>query len=122
MLVKSVSLGDRVRPLNQRWEELGVEEGATVSAEVWDGVLKGHTDWVFSVAPLEGGKLASGSGDKTIRIWDLATGACERVLEGHTDTVYSVVPLEGGRLASASADDTIRIWDLPLTMVVYEYQ
>jgi WD40 repeat protein len=27
----------------------------------------------------------SGSGDKTVRVWDVDTGSCERVLEGHGD-------------------------------------
>jgi WD40 repeat protein len=30
-------------------------------------------------------KLISGSEDRTIRIWSLATGVCEQTLTGHTD-------------------------------------
>ena len=38
---------------------------------------------VMSVVVLSDGRIVSGSQDKTLRIWDLATGACDMVLEGH---------------------------------------
>jgi hypothetical protein len=31
----------------------------------------------------DGRRVVSGSGDKTVRVWDVETGSCERVLEGH---------------------------------------
>jgi len=71
-----------------------------------------HTRYVNSLAWLPGGKLASGSGDKTIKIWDVATGKCELTLEGHTGRVLALVVLPNDRLASGSADNTIRIWDV----------
>jgi WD40 repeat protein len=61
--------------------------------------------------------LASGSGDKSVRVWDLAAGgAALLVLEGHTDYVYALTayadPATGEmRLASGSGDKTMRVWD-----------
>ena len=40
---------------------------------------------VLSLTVLPDGRLASTSGDSTIRVWDLGSGACDRVLTGHTD-------------------------------------
>ena len=71
--------------------------------------LKGHTGWVWSLVVLPTGELASGSGDKTIRVWNTDTGECKQVLKGHTNTVLSLVVLPTGELASASYDKTIRV-------------
>jgi WD40 repeat protein len=47
--------------------------------------LTGHTQIVLSVCELVDGRLASGSDDNTIRIWDLSKGGeCVQTLTGHT--------------------------------------
>jgi WD40 repeat protein len=84
--------------------------------ENWDAyliTLEGHSGYVNSVVfSYDSKKLASGSDDKTIRIWDAETGECERVLEGHSGWVSSVVfSHDSKRVASGSDDKTIRIWD-----------
>ncbi|NCR78281.1 MAG: protein kinase [Microcystis aeruginosa K13-06] len=76
--------------------------------------LTGHSDWVKSVAYSPDGRyLASGSDDKTIKIWEVATGKELRTLTGHSSGVLSVVYSPDGRyLASGSADKTIKIWEV----------
>ena len=50
---------------------------------MWENLR--HTEWVTSVAFSPDGKtLATGSRDKTARVWDAATGEVLQTLEGHT--------------------------------------
>src|SRR5207253_3018564 len=58
--------------------------------------------------------LASGSNDKTVRVWDLLhPSAAPTVLQGHEDVVNSVAfSLDGKTLASGSNDKTVRLWEL----------
>jgi WD40 repeat protein/transcriptional regulator with XRE-family HTH domain len=74
----------------------------------------GHTDWVRSVAlSPDGKKVASGSHDQTIRLWDTQTGQCLRVLQDHTNRVRSVAfSPDGKQIVSGSEDQTIRFWDV----------
>ena len=71
-----------------------------------------HEGGVWSVAFASGGILASGSEDKTIRIWNVDTGDLVETLEGHNDRVYQVALDSNSWLASASKDKTVKIWGL----------
>jgi WD40 repeat protein len=62
----------------------------------------------------DGNTLASGSKDKTVRLWDVATRRpLGEPLQGHTNSVFSVAfSPDGKTLASSSSDQTVRLWDL----------
>ena len=76
--------------------------------------FEGHIDGVRSVAfSPEGSTLASGSGDGTVRLWDVATGHSIAELTGHTAQARSVAfSSDGNILASGSHDSTVRLWDV----------
>lgn len=76
-------------------------------------VLEGHADTVSAVVFSPDGQLvASASDDRTVRVWETATGQCRSVLEGHADVVSAVLFSPDGQLiASASDDKTVQVWE-----------
>ena len=75
--------------------------------------LHGHRDIPRSVAfSPDGKRFISGSYDRTIKIWNAATGKEIMTLEGHNRCVNSVAySPKGDYIVSGGDDNTIRIWD-----------
>ncbi len=76
--------------------------------------LEGHWDEILAVATHPDGQLViSGGKDRTIKVWDLASGECVYAFTGHEDRVTAVIAHQDGRrIISASADSTLKVWDL----------
>lgn len=104
-------------PVQANLLAIGVEDDVIL----WDTTkneevttLSGHEADIFSLAfSADGQTLASGSEDRTIRLWDVATGRLkDRPLTGHHSWVRTVAFSREGVLASGSDDDVIILWDV----------
>jgi len=74
--------------------------------------LNGHKDYVLSVAISPDGQwVVSGSKDRSIQFWNIASGQAQFMLQGHKNSVISIdLARSGGYLASGSGDCQARIW------------
>jgi hypothetical protein len=75
--------------------------------------LTGHKDLVSdAVFSPDGRRIATVSRDRTVRVWDAATGRAIMLYKGHDDEVETAAfSPDGTRIITAAADKTARVWD-----------
>jgi WD repeat-containing protein 61 len=83
------------------------------------GAMSGHASWVLSIdASPDGLAVATGSSDRTVRLWDLNMRTSVQTMSNHSDQVWAVAfrppggaGVRAGRLASASDDKSVSLYD-----------
>lgn len=86
-------------------------------------VISGHLGWVRALAmEPENQWFASGAGDRTIKIWDMATGTLKLTLTGHISCVRGLaVSPRHPYLFSCGEDKMVKCWDLETNKVIRHY-
>ena len=87
---------------------------------VLDRTVKGHSSWVTGVAfSPDNRRLASGSWDETVKVWDVPTGQQLSALSGKVKEVQALAFSSDGRwLATENSSDTVTLWDAATGKVV----
>jgi WD40 repeat protein len=77
-------------------------------------VLSGHTDWVASLSfSSDGTLLVSGSGDETLKLWDVQTGGVVKTFHCRSGSVHSVsISPNCTTIASGSQFKGVHLWDI----------
>ncbi|XP_063983820.1 pleiotropic regulator 1-like [Diachasmimorpha longicaudata] len=86
-------------------------------------VISGHQGWVRCCAVEPGNEwFATGSGDRVIKIWDLASGVLKVSLTGHISSVRGLaVSRRHPYLFSCGEDGQVKCWDLEYNKVIRHY-
>ncbi|KAF9531950.1 U3 small nucleolar RNA-associated protein [Crepidotus variabilis] len=78
------------------------------------GTCKGHKRGVWTVRFGKAERvLATGSGDKTVKLWSLDDFSCLKTFEGHTNSVLRVDFLNAGlQIVSTASDGLVKLWNI----------
>jgi len=72
--------------------------------------LEGHTDTVLCLQ-FDSKRVATGSSDRSIRLWDIRSGRCFHTLFGHQGGVRCI-RFDDKYIVSGSWDTTVMVWDV----------
>ncbi|KAF8641212.1 hypothetical protein AX17_000846 [Amanita inopinata Kibby_2008] len=78
------------------------------------GTCKGHKRGIWTVRFSRTERiLATGSGDKTIKLWNIDDFSCVKTFEGHTNSVLRVDFINSGmQLVSSASDGLVKLWNI----------
>lgn len=83
--------------------------------------LKGHLGSIECIGVFGNGiHVVSGSHDKTLRIWNVEAGMCEKILAGHRKCVQCLKLFDNDKqIVSGSRDKTLKVWSVDTGLCMY---
>jgi WD40 repeat protein len=111
---------DIVQSMKMLHNGLLVSGSADATMRLWDmdgtcrTCLRNNSDWINTVEELSDGRIACGSNEGIVTLWNGANGTCTTLLNLEHEHVYgnSVIQLACGNLAFNTRKRTIKMWDL----------
>ena len=74
------------------------------------------------VAKLTDTTCVSGSGDRTLKLWNVENNHAIRTFQGHTDLVQCVAKLTDTTFVSGSKDNTLKLWNIVNNHAIRTYE
>ena len=74
------------------------------------GYFSGHKEWISCLCAISNKILASGSGDKNIKIWNVEYRSIMSTLSGHKGRIIALCNVKEGVFVSGSVDKSLIIW------------
>uniref|UniRef100_A0A8C2QNB2 Pleiotropic regulator 1 n=1 Tax=Cricetulus griseus TaxID=10029 RepID=A0A8C2QNB2_CRIGR len=116
---------DRSQPTagNTKNSVLMAKKAPTMPKPQWHPTISGHLGWVRCIAVEPGNQwFVTGSADRTVNIWNLASGKLNLSFSGHISTVRGViVNTRSPYLFSCGEDKQVKSWDLEYNKVIRHY-
>ncbi len=116
-VLKGVGIGTAITAAGGSVVYSATVPGGLIWRQIHDQSLRSFTGHTASVKSLafspDGARALSASSDKTLKLWDVASGRELRAFTGHTAGVTTVVfSPDGTRALSGSHDETLKLWDV----------
>ncbi len=103
--------GENRNEVIEIWDVIGSKEPKIVKTFIALGE-ENTGESILMLRALPNYQLAGSLNSNTIKIWDIASGACLHTLCGHADSIHALAALSGNILASAGKDKRIILWDV----------